>query len=60
MRNIENVKKTYDYFLRNGKVLNIISKNFDLDNESTILIKCDKLTMQFELKNGTIINARKV
>lgn len=60
MRNIENVKKTYDYFLRNGKVLNIINRNFGSDNESTILIKCDELTMQFELKNGTIINTRKI
>ena len=59
MRSLENIKKTYDYFIRNGKVLNIVN-SYDSNNEITVLIKCDKLAMQFELKNGNVINARKV
>lgn len=56
MRNIENIRKTYDYFIHYGNILKVVDNNFDGDNYTTKIIKCDELTIQFEMKNGVVTN----
>ena len=54
MRNIENIRKTYDYFIHYGDILKEVDINLDGDNYAKKVIKCDGLTMQFEMKNGIV------